>query len=111
MCVYIYIYIYIYIHTHARTHTHTHTYMHIYIPSSGLMAKEQMKRTKRKKVFADMERYGTSTILSCIFNLLRDYGCIVGLANQSCVRGSLCLDSTALRLRCSYNNSLHSSFR
>lgn len=44
-----------------------------------------------------MEQSGTSTILSCIFNLLRDYGCIVGLANQSCVRGSLCLDSTALR--------------
>lgn len=44
-----------------------------------------------------MEQSGTSTILSCIFNLLRDYGCTVGLANQSCVRGSLCLDSTALR--------------
>lgn len=47
--------------------------------------------------FADMEQSGTSTILSCIFNLLRDYGCTVGLANQSCVRGSLCLDSTVLR--------------
>lgn len=43
-------------------------------------------------MFRDMERRGTSTILSCTFNLLREItDVIVGLANQSCVTGSLCL--------------------
>lgn len=53
--------------------------------------KKQYKPTKRK-MFTDMERRGTSTILFCTFNLLREItDVIVGLANQSCVRGSLCL--------------------
>lgn len=53
--------------------------------------KKQYKPTKRK-MFTDMEQRGTSTILFCTFNLLREItDVIVGLANQSCVRGSLCL--------------------
>lgn len=53
-------------------------------------------RAGRKSSLRAWKRCGTSTILSRNFNLLRDYGCTVGLANQSCVRGSLRLVSTAL---------------
>lgn len=66
------------------------------------------KRNKPSKVFADMETMWN--FYHYIFNLLRDYGCIVGLANQSCVRGSLCLDSTALHCVARIN-FFHNSFR
>lgn len=62
---------------------------------------EKNKWSKPIEVFGIWNFYH---FVFCIFNLLRDYGCIVGLANQSCVTGSFMCSLNCIALHCSYCN-------